>query len=111
MLFIINCSSNDDSQTVTPSAQIISTGSILKYGDVDVLCYSVSQSLQVKGTNLTGNISLSTSANFQLSLDDASFSNAVTINAASGNAGNTIIYVRFSPAQDAIGNTTGNLTL
>ncbi|WP_198520115.1 peptide-N-glycosidase F-related protein [Lacinutrix sp. Bg11-31] len=111
MLFIINCSSNDDSGNATPVAKIITTGSFTNYGEVDVLSHSASQSFEVEGVSLVGNIAIATSVNFEVSVDDVSFSSEATIDKASGNSGNTIIYVRFSPTANAVGITAGTITL
>lgn len=57
---------------------------------------SSSQSFTVSGLNLTGNVTLSlgASSNFELSTDNNTFNNSVTIN-ATGTLANTPVYVRL----------------
>lgn len=111
-LFIINCSSDNDSgSSNTAKPIIVITGTISPFDATDVLSHSASKSIQVKGTNLKQEIAIEASTNFTISLDDVNFTNEVTIDSESGNAGNTILYVRFSPTESAVGNTIGNLTL
>lgn len=111
-LFIINCSSDNDSGAANaPKPLLTVTGNVTPFEPTDVLSHSASKTLQVKGTNLKEEITISASANFQVSLNDADFSNQITIDSATGNAGNTTIYVRFSPTESAIGNIIGNLTV
>ena len=50
------------------------------------------------------------SSNFQISLDDDTFLNNISIDKSIANAGNTTIYVRFSPTENAIGTIQGILT-
>ena len=112
-LFMINCSSDSDSggsgQANTPLIAV--TGSIAGFNATDVLSHSNSQSIQVKGTHLTNNLSVNASANFEVSLDDLAFSNQVSINKDDANASNTTVFVRFSPSQNALGNISGTLSL
>ena len=75
------------------------------------MSHSNSQSIQVNGTDLIGDLTASVTSNFEVSLDDTNFSNQVTIGREDANSGNVAIYVRFSPDEQAIGTIQGVLTL
>jgi hypothetical protein len=74
---------------------VILTGSLTSFTTTTSVPSS-SQSFNVSGLNLTGNVTLSlgASSKFELSTDNIAFSNTVTIN-ASGTLANTLVYVRL----------------
>lgn len=112
LLFLINCNSGDDSSNGNQSDPNISTlGSFVAFAATDVLSYSASQSIQVSGSDLISNLSISASANFEVSLDDINFSNQLSIDSSDANNGSTNVYVRFFPSEQAIGFIQGTLTL
>jgi hypothetical protein len=112
LLFLINCSSGDDSSNRNQSNPNISTmGSFIAFTPTDVLSYSASQSIQVSGSDLADNISVTVSENFQVSLDNTNFSNQISINIDEANAGGVSIYVRFAPGEFAVGIINGTLSL
>ncbi|WP_230935889.1 peptide-N-glycosidase F-related protein [Psychroserpens luteolus] len=110
LFFVFNCSS-DSSDEGSNSSNILITGSLNSFGEVNVESNSISQNIQVKGDNLNANLSISSTANFEVSLDDVNFSNQVTINKDIVNAGNQILYVRFSPSASALGVISGELSM
>ncbi|WP_211357853.1 peptide-N-glycosidase F-related protein [Bizionia gelidisalsuginis] len=65
----------------------------------------------MKGENLNENLKIKASENFEVSLDDLSFSAEVSLNKSSANAANKTVYVRFSPSETAVGPRGGTLTL
>ena len=69
---------------------------------------SQSQSVNISGSNLTGNVTLTAPTNFEISLSQTSaFTSTLTLTPTSGNILTTPIYVRLnSPAS---GSFTGNL--
>lgn len=108
----INCSSDSDSgSNPAPTPTLSVTGSLNPFGEVDVLSHSASQSIQISGSDLTGNATVSATANFQVSLNDTDFSNQVSVSQADANSGNTTIYVRFSPTESALGLMTGTISI
>ncbi len=112
VLFIVNCSGDDSSEgSGTPASQIVVTGSVAVFDPTNVSEHSASQSIEVKGSNLNANMTISASENFEVSLNDNTFSGQVSIAKDDANASNTSVYVRFSPATNAIGQNTGTLTL
>ncbi|MEH6537281.1 MAG: peptide-N-glycosidase F-related protein [Psychroserpens sp.] len=111
VLFVVNCSSEDDSGGNSSSPTILVTGSIGAFGEVSVLSSSPSQSIQVKGDNLSSNLSISATANFEVSIDNASFSSQLTISNDIANAGNQTVYVRFSPFVSASGAISGEISM
>ncbi|WP_298903014.1 peptide-N-glycosidase F-related protein [uncultured Psychroserpens sp.] len=111
VLIVVNCSSEDGSDGGTTSSNIVITGSIGAFGEVNVLAHSASQSIEVSGDNLSANVAISSTANFEISLDDSSFSNQLTISKDVANAGNQTLFVRFSPSASALGPVSGELSL
>lgn len=110
IFILINCG-GDDSSLDGKSAEIIFTGSISNFGSIDVLSHSESQAFQIKGSNLTESLMVKPSANFEVSKDGTNFSNQITLDKDVTNAGNSTVYVRFSPLETAVGNISGTLTL
>ena len=112
LLFVVmNCSKSDSSGGGTAPTPVISLiGQITTFGETDVLSHSDSQNIEVKGTDLTNNLQVEASQNFEVSLDDVTFTNSVSIEKSIANAGNSTVYVRFSPLEASIGNMQGTLT-
>jgi len=113
LMFVLFCCSSDDSSqgttTPTPTPQIIVTGAIAPFAETDVLSFSESQSVQVKGMNLTSNLTVDTDPNFQISLDDVTFSTNLIIDKDDANSGDQTIYARFAPAESAVGSNEGQV--
>jgi len=71
---------------------------------------SSSQQLNVKGEHLVGDITVSASANFEVSLDDIAFSAFVTLPHVSGIVAQTVVYIRAKAT--SIGSPfTGTITI
>ena len=111
ILFIINCSSDDSSEGNSSNSNIVITGTVASFGEVNVLSFSDSQSIQIKGSELISNVLVSVSNNFEISLDDVSFSNNLEIDKDLANANNQTLYVRFSPSENALGSLSGFISL
>ena len=112
MLTLFYCSSDDSSgggNDSDPTPVLTLTGSVSSFGEVNVEAFSTSQSVQIKGADLTANVVVQASANYQVSLDDASFSSNVSISKNDVNQGNQTVYVRFAPSISAVGATNGTL--
>lgn len=83
--------------TVSPAPTIYNSRSLLP-----VFIYtsgtgpSGSQSFLVSGTNLSANITATAPANFQVSLNNSTWSSSVTINHSGGVVNPTLVYVRMS---------------
>lgn len=69
---------------------------------------STSQSISILGTNLTGSITVTAPAGFQVSRDNNMFSNSVTLPQVGGTA-SSLVYVRLT-ANAAAGTHNSNLT-
>ncbi len=109
---LINCSSDEASGSGSnPKPTIIATGDVAAFGEVNVSSQSASKNIQVGGANLTGDLQISVNEGFEVSLDDAGFSSQLVIDKATANAGNTTLYVRFSPTVNTVGNVFGNIKL
>ncbi|MBU2938779.1 hypothetical protein KO494_04405 [Lacinutrix sp. C3R15] len=106
---MIKCNSDDDSGASKP--QIVDTGTISDFGSINVLSYSSSQIIEVKGTNLSNSIIIDVSTNFEVSLNDSDFGDQIEIAASDASAGNVSVYVRFSPLENSVGAVSGTLTM
>lgn len=113
LMFVLFCCSSDDSSgdstTPTPTPELLLTGSIAPFAETDVLSFSDSQSVLIKGMNLTANVLVEISNNFEMSLDDSVYSNTLSITKEDANSGNQTVYVRFAPAESAVGPNNGEL--
>ena len=107
MLF--NCSSSDrnDPTNVIPTATLSVNNQSLSFGEVTETNHSDSQVIVISGTNLTDNIVISTTTNFEVSLDNTSFSSEQSASAAES----IEVFIRFSPQSGAIGEQSGTLTI
>ncbi|AWI25958.1 T9SS type A sorting domain-containing protein [Flavobacterium pallidum] len=71
---------------------------------------SPAHTVNVSGSNLTGDITLSATAGFEISLSDATgFTNALTLTPGGGIVNETIVYVRMNAL--SAGSYTGTLTI
>lgn len=110
VLFIVNCSSEDSSGDDSVNSSITVTGTINAFGEVDVMSSSASQTVTVKGNSLSSDLEISVTDNFEISLDDVTFTSQFNINRSDANSSDQIIYVRFSPSASAVGSIGGTLT-
>lgn len=88
---------------ILPEIKTSVTG--IAFGNLAAGSTAPSQSYNVWGIKLTSGVQITASANFQLSLDDNTYSQSVSITAAAVDAGQTTVYVR------AIANTGINQPL
>jgi len=71
---------------------------------------SVSQSVTVGGSGLTGNLSITAPVGYELSLQaNGTYTSNITLNANSGSVSPTTIYIRLSST--ATGNPSGNISI
>ena len=99
------------SQTFTINANVsptIAVTSSLTNFVGEALSPSTSQSYTVAGSNLTNNIIVTASSNYQVSSDNASWSSAITINQSGGSVASTTVYVRLNAATS--GTYSGTIT-
>lgn len=106
---IYNCSEDDSTKTIaTPTIQV--DGNIIAFPDTDVLSISTSQSVEINASNLTGNLSISTSTNFEVSLDDNIFLSSLSITSQEANSESHMVYIRFAPGVNSVGTNGGTVT-
>jgi hypothetical protein len=88
----------------------ISTSSLPSFGNVEVGSSSSSQTYTVSGDNLTGDVTVTAPAQFEVSTDNTTFSSSLTLTQSGGDlVGEPVtIYARFSPT--ATGAASGNIT-
>jgi hypothetical protein len=89
----------DSTFTTSAGAPTIgrSTSLGFDFGSVGAGYHSASQNLGVDGHYLTGNITISAPTQFELSVDDISFSSTIVLVPTSGTVSSTTVYARFSP--------------
>jgi predicted membrane protein len=100
---------------VAPQIVTTSVSSLPGFGSVSVNASSASASYTVSGSNLTSNVLVSAPTNFQVSLDNTTFSSSVTIAPTSGTVSAKTVYVRFTPTASGalsgyLSNTSGTAT-
>jgi len=107
-------STNATSQTISLSGTVagptISVGSAitgLNYASGSGP--STSQSTTVSGSNLIANITVSAPTNFEISTDNSSFSDSVTLTQSGGSVSSTTIHARLKSGL-SINNYSGNIT-
>jgi len=93
------------------TANLNVVASITDFGSVDNSNSSASQSFTVEGSGLTDDITITAPTNFEVSLDDASFSSSETLTQSGGTVSTTTVYVRFSPTSGANGVKSGDVTI
>ncbi len=97
----------DEVIAVATPAIMVSPTSLTDFGNVTVGNSSTSQNYTVSGSNLTANITVTAPTDFEVSLDNSTFLNSVTVTQTGGTASATI-YVRFTP--QSAGVKSGNVT-
>lgn len=108
LLFIAVTNCSDDDTTNEP--QITVNGAITIFEATDVLSHSASKNISVEGQNLNAGMVINASDNFEVSLDDETFTEQVTITMEDANNSTNIVYVRFAPAESAVGDISGTIT-
>ncbi len=88
----------------------VSTTSLPSFGNIEVGNNSASQSYTVSGDNLTGDVTVTAPAQFQISTDNVTFSSSLNLTQSGGNiVGEPVtIFARFSPT--TTGAASGNIT-
>jgi hypothetical protein len=71
---------------------------------------SAAQSISASGTNLTGSITVTAPANYEVSLNNSTFSSFVTLTPTGGTVASTLVYVRIA-ATAPVGNPAGQVSL
>lgn len=96
----------------TTSASIIITETITDFGAVPFGEVSGTQSYTVTGADLIGDIFISTTNDFEISLTDTDqdFTTSLTLSHTSGIVTSTTIYARFKPTSDSNNAIIGSIT-
>ncbi|UII74774.1 hypothetical protein LV716_10910 [Flagellimonas sp. HMM57] len=111
ILMLFGCGGDKEEPEVpVGSTEIIVSGSLTAFSATEVLTESLSKTIKVKGNNLTGKLSISTSNGFKVSLDDNTFSNTVSLEVSDVNNKDVTIFVAFTPSENATGTITGTLS-
>jgi DNA/RNA endonuclease G (NUC1) len=99
--------SNFTFATGTEPALSLSTGALTTLASIEGSA-GTSQSYTVNGSNLSGNITVTAPTNFELSLNNSSFADTLTITPSSGNVGQTV-FVRIKSTA-SLGSVSGTVT-
>tara|TARA_B100000963_G_scaffold340692_1_gene339612 strand:+ start:567 stop:1967 length:1401 start_codon:yes stop_codon:yes gene_type:complete len=86
-----------------PSKSIIVNPSSIDFSDTMITKNSAAQTVNVNPSNLDSDITITINGDFQISSDNISFSNSLSISGSSSSN----IFVRFSPSE--LGNLNGNI--
>ncbi|QSE96351.1 endonuclease [Fulvivirga lutea] len=108
----IVCKAWGFSCSTTPTPIITLNESITDFGTVAFGNVSTTQSYTVSGSDLTANLEINVSSNFQIAEidNDADYTNAISITPTSGSVTNKTIFVRFNPTSDINGTVNGQIT-
>lgn len=84
-----------------------SVTNLAAFGNVKSGAFSASKSYNLTGVNLSGNVTVKASDNFQVSADNVNFSNSISLDV---NNRQLPVYVRFAPASKKNQLVTGTIT-
>ena len=86
----------------TPAGPVVTATNISNTFNTVVGTPSAAQAMAVSGSNLTGNITITSPTQFEVSLSSSSgFTNILNLTPSSGSVATTIIYVRYNPSAAA----------
>lgn len=93
----------------SPSLTVVEA--ITDFGSVDNGSSSATQSFTVEGANLSADITITASSNFEVSSDDATFSPSITLTQSGGTVATTTVYARFTPSTGINSAKSGSITI
>lgn len=88
-------------------AIVPSVTTLADFGSVNVNTKSAAKSYSLEGLNLTGDVTITASANFEVSKDNSTFAPSVTLNV---NNKTVSVYVKFAPVTGENKAITGTIT-
>jgi len=94
-------------RVILPPTITASVSSLADFGEVATGAESDAETYTISGSNLTGNVVITASENFKISLDNVVFSSALEVD---GNDVDIPIYVKFTPTAGTEGVLTGTIT-
>jgi len=92
-----------------PAPAINTSGSLTSFSATEGTP-SAAQSINASGTNLIGGITVTAPANYEVSLNNSTFSSFVTLTPTGGTVASTPVYVRIA-ATAPVGNPAGQVSL
>jgi hypothetical protein len=92
-----------------PDPAINTSGSLTAFSATEGTA-SGAQSISASGTNLIGSITVTAPANYEVSLNNSTFSSFVTLTPTGGTVASTLVYVRIA-ATAPVGNPAGQVSL
>ena len=112
MAILINCSNdsteNNFSEDQTTPSLSVSTQT-LTFSDTEILMFSEPKTLTFSGLDLSDVLVINTGFNFEISLDAQNFESEITIQTVNNQISSQILYVRFAPSENAIGQISESL--
>lgn len=90
--------------------EIKTSTSSLAFGSVVTSTISASQSYTLTGVKLSADVTITASANFQVSLDNTTFSSVLTVPVATANAAPLTVYARFRALTGINQSISGTIT-
>ncbi|MEM6721691.1 MAG: peptide-N-glycosidase F-related protein [Bacteroidota bacterium] len=102
------CSSDDGSEVSSPTLSTSSTS--ISFAPIQGGSVSAPRSATITGARLTQTVSISISGAFEISKDNTNYSSNLSFTATEANQANTIS-VRFTPAEEDLGELTGTITI
>ena len=112
VFFLFNCSSdntgnNSSEEDATPSLSV--STQTLTFSDTEILMFSEAKTLTFSGLNLSDVLDINISSNFEISLDGQNFESEITVQTINNQINSQLLYVRFAPNEDAIGQISESL--
>ena len=96
----------ETSITILNRPEVFLTANLNEFAAVE-LESSASQNFTLGASGLESDLVITAPNNFELSLNDADFSTAITVSASDINVMDTLVYARFSPGFDSLGVRNG----
>jgi hypothetical protein len=109
LILVFSCSEDENPSSAQPNIQV--NVNDLNFGIVEVNEHSESKVVIIHSNDLVSNLSISTSNNFQVSLDDINFSQQLNIARQDANSESLELFIRFTPDNNSLGAIDGSLTV
>lgn len=111
-LLLISCSNDETGTTLDLSPQFTVDVTALDFGEEVLNEVSERQSFVIDASNLTNELIVTSSeAQFEISRDGNVYTNTISYTVANANIDDKMVYVRFAPKNQNLGDITGTITI
>ena len=111
-LLLINCSNDETGTTLDLTPQFTLDVTSLDFGEEVLNEVSERQSFIIDATNLSNELIVTSSEEqFEISRDGNVYTNTISYTAANANIDDKMVYVRFAPKNQFLGDITGTITV